>query len=892
MLNRLRSIVNAIVHRARFEDGMTDEMRFHLDAYADDLVATGVPRAEAKRRARLEFGGVERVKEECRRARGLRVFDELRQDLHYATRLMARSPGFTAAAVMSLALGIGANTGIFSLVEALLLRQLPVPHPDELIVLSRIQGGQSSESFNYPQVRHLAEQKEIFRSLAGFTSDTFNVGPTDAPTPAGGSWVSGGYYEVLGLMPAAGRLLAPADDLAGAPAAAVISDSFWSRRFGREDSAVGQTLLIEGVPVPIVGVSAPGFAGAIVGEAADITLALSALPQLQPERAFMLGPGGRWLKIMARPREGLTREQLRARLALVWTQFLNATMSPNLSPDGRSRLLSSTLDVRAGATGSSSLRSQFRRPLLVLMGVVGLVLVIVCVNVANLMLARATTRQREVAVRMAIGASRGRVVRQLLTESALLAVAGAALGLVFASWGSQVLVGLISSSQTGPDAAKAIALDLGANWLVLVFTSLVTVSTTMFSGLMPAFQSTRMALATAMNASSIRLTGSRGRTAGVLVTAQLSVSLLLLIGAGLFLQTLRNLRTLDRGFRHEGVLLVDVDAQRAGLKGPALRAFNQEVLAIAERLPGVKIASMSSVTPLLGGGISQTVAVNGQSIGPAEVHFNSVAPRYFDTMQTPIVLGRDFTLRDDATAPRVAIVNEAFVREYMVTGHPLEQRVSIGGHPGDLQVVGVVKDAVYETLRQTPPPTVYSAYGQDGGTVTLEIYAPGSLEHVASAIRARVQPKLAGKPVRIRSFTTQLESSLVRERLVATLAGVFSALAMVLTAVGLYGLLAYTVVRRTNEIGIRLALGAQPSQVLRLVMTDAARMIAVGIALGLPAALATSRLISSMLFGLSSNDPTTIMAAVIVMSVTGLLAGFLPARRATMVDPLTALRCE
>jgi predicted permease len=418
-------------------------------------------------------------------------------------------------------------------------------------------------------------------------------------------------------------------------------------------------------------------------------------------------------------------------------------------------------------------------------------------------------------------------------------------------------------------------LDLGPNTKVLLFTALTAVSTTLFFGLAPAFRATVVEPNVVMTASSNRVVGSRGRVASALVTAQVSISLLLLIGAGLFVHTLHNLRTLDRGFRHEGVLLVDVDATRAGYKGPRLKAFNQELLAMAERLPGVTSASLSSITPLMGGGISMPIAVNGQPLGSGEMHFNQVAPRYFDTLNTSFVLGRDFTFRDDATAPGVAIVNE------------------VVGSPAERQVVGVVKDAVYETLRQTPPPTVYVPYLQSsGGGVTLEIFAPGSLARVESAIRAEVQPKLAGKPMQIRTLTARLEGSLVQERLMATLASAFGLLALVLASVGLYGVVAYAVVRRTGEIGIRMALGARQSQVLALVLNSAMRMLALGSLFGLPAAWATSRLVSSMLFGLTGDDPTTIVGAVTVLFLTGLVAAYIPARRATRIEPLVALRCE
>jgi putative ABC transport system permease protein len=878
-----------VTGRRSLED-LDDDIRDHIERETEDNIDRGMTPEDARAAALRAFGNVALVKEGARAVWIPVWIDQLLQDARYALRTLRRSPGFSAVVVLTLALGIGLNTGIFGLIDALLLRSLPVRNPQQLIALMRIQGGQSGENFSYPQVRFLAEQDEIFLSLCGFTDDTFNVGPPEALESTGGAWVSANYYQTLGLVPVVGRLLAPDDDRPGASLAAVITDNYWARKFGRDPSAIGRPLLVEGVPVTIVGVSPPGFSGAIVGNAADITVALSVLPQLKPERTFMLGVGGRWLKVLARPREGLSRDQLKARLAIVWAQYLSSTVTPQMSPAARARALSPTVDLKAGATGSSPLRGQFRQPLLVLMGVVGLVLIIACVNVANLLLARAAARQREVALRLALGASRGRVVRQLLTESGLLAILGSGLGVAFAAFGSGVLVNLISS---GTDASDAIALDLGASWRVLAFTTVVTVATTLLFGLAPAFRATVVDPNLTMNASPNRVTGSRGRLTSALVAAQVSISLLLLIGAGLFVQTLRNLRTLDRGFRHEGVLLVNVDATRAGNEGPRLRAFYQEMLANAERLPGVTAASLSSVTPLMGGGISLPIAVNGQPIPSGEMHGNLVAPRYFETLSTPILLGRDFTLRDDASAPGVAMVNEAFVRHYMPDGNPLEQRVSVVGSPRELQVVGVVKDAVYEGLRQTPPPTVYGAYFQSGGgAVTLEIYGGGSLAQAASAIRAEVQPKLAGKLVRIQTLTSQLERSLVQERLMATLASAFGGLALLLAAVGLYGVLAYTVVRRTSEIGIRVALGAQRSQVLGLVMRDVTRMLALGTAFGLLAAWAASRLVSSMLFGLAPNDPATIVLAIALLELTGLLAGYLPARRATKVDPLVALKHE
>ena len=527
------------------------------------------------------------------------------------------------------------------------------------------------------------------------------------------------------------------------------------------------------------------------------------------------------------------------------------------------------------------------------MAAVGLLLLIACVNMANLLLARAASRDRELTLRSALGASRGRLMRQLLTESALLAVLGAALGLVVASWGSNVLIQLMTTGSTGPDAVNPIALAMGPNWRVLLFATLAAVVTTFLFGMAPAWRVTVTTPAAAMNAASPRLVRPGGRVARSLVAAQVAISLPLLIGAGLFARTLDNLRTLDRGFRHEDVLLIDVDARRTGKDKPALRAFYQQALTFIEQLPSVKAASLSAVTPLMGGGISMPIAVNGQPVDSGEMHFNVIAPRYFEVLGTPLVLGRDFSNRDDATAPPVAIVNEAFVRQYMKDVAPLGQQVSVVGSPQEMQIVGVVRDAVYEDLRQTPPPTVYAAFLQSRvDTATLEIYAPGSLVRVTAAIRDEVQPKLAGKPVRVRTLTDQLESGLVRERFMTTLASNFGVLALSLAVVGLYGILAFNVARRTGEIGLRIALGARQSQVLAEILHEAGRMVTLGIVIGLPIAWMASRLVSSMLFGVTARDPLTAVVSIAVLACAAFVAAFLPARRAARVDPLVAIRCE
>jgi predicted permease len=882
-----------LLRRTRVESQLDAELRDHIERQVADYVADGMTESEARRRARLEFGGLDQIKELCRDARGTRLVEDLLQDAAHAARLFRKNSGFTSVAVLTLALGIGANLSVFSLIEALLLRPLPVRAPEELVAIWRVP---HSESFSYPQVRHFAEQPGLFKSLCAFGGDVLNVGAPEAIEPVNAAWVTGNFYEMLGITPSAGRLLTSADDHAGASPAAVITDAFWARRFNRDPGMIGRAIPIAGLPVTIVGVTPPEFNGAVIGERPDLTLAVNVRPQLQPDSGF-LTDDARWLRVLARPESGWSNQELAARLTVIWSNRMRATVPPTLSADVRNRMLASTITVVSGATGASSLRSMFRLPLMVAMALVTLVLLIACVNVANLLLARAATREREIALRLAIGAGRGRIVRQLLTESALLAIAGAALGLLLGSLGSRALINLIAAVPSGPDTLGTIALDLSFNWRLFAFVTFIAALTTLLFGVAPASRSARADAAAALTTGGPRIADSRRRVASILITAQVALSLIVVIGAGLFARTLYNLRSAERGFRGDGILIAETDARRAGFRGEALAAFNRELLEFAERVPGVGTATLAAITPLRGGGMSNGISINGEAPGDEEVYFNNVGPRYFETLQTPIVAGREFTWQDHATARPVAIVNESFARTFM-RGNPIGQMVSPIGSKVTRHIVGVVKDAAYETLRVAPPPTVYIPFFQTGGRstgdigATLVAYVPGSLDEVSAAVRAHVIAKLSGNPPRLRTMSAQIERSVTRERLIATLATTFGVLALLLAAVGLYGLLAYWVARRTQEIGVRLALGAGRARVLALVLKDAARLVALGVLIGIPAALGLTRFITAMLFGLTPTDVPTLVGAVTVLALTGVLAAWLPARRATRVNPVVALRYE
>jgi predicted permease len=878
------------------DEELDKELRFHLAQQVEDYVTAGMPREEAERQARIEFGGLDQVKEACRESRTGYAAGGVLRDLGYALRLLGRNRASTAAAVLSIALGIGANTAIFSIVEALLLRPLPVPHPERLLQLQLVVGGRTNDSFSYPMIHALGFQKDVFADLGGFTGNGFDVGPADAAVRVPGSLVSGGFFATLELQPAAGRLLGHEDDLPGAALAAVVSDGYWARHYQREGRAIGSALLVQGRPVTIVGVMPAGFTGATPGEPVDLVMAYQALPQLQPERSGLLQPGNHFNRVLARPAAGLTPKQVAERLAVVWPSLVEVGIPPRLQPEHRHAMLQSTLRVVPGGTGWTTLRGQYQEPLGVLMALTGLVLLVACANVANLLLARSTARRREIAIRLAIGASRGRVVRQLLIESLLLAAIGAALGVALASAGSALLLRLVADPQL-------LRLGVGLNLRVLGFALVMTVLTGLLFGLAPAFRATAEGPAQALAGAGRGVTRPRGSLASGLVVAQTALAVVLLIAAGLFIRTLRNLRAVDPGFRHEGVLMLDVNPRQAwratGGEGDArVAAFFREGLEQLAQLPGVKAVGLSNFTPVSGGFWSQQLMVNGRRVSEEEPPFFAVAPGFFAALQLRLLAGRDFTLGDDGRAPAVVIVNDAFARRYFPEGDALGHRVTAADsrYWQDMEVVGVVSNAAHYSLREPPRPCVFVPFFQQAperiGSGTYEIRGEGSLSAIASAAEAAIGPKLPRAPLKARSFTAQLESSIRSERLTAQLAGFFGLLALALGAIGLHGLLGYRVAQRTGEIGIRIALGARRSQVVWMVLGSGLRLVAVGLALGVPAALLASRVLAGMLYGLTPTDVPTIALAVTVLASTALAAGLLPARSAARVEPMTALRCD
>jgi predicted permease len=892
MTHRLRSLalrVFASVFR-RSAPGFEDELRFHIDMAVESYLRQGLAPEEARRRAFVEFGGVQQIRERYRDRKGLPMLENTLQDLRYGFRALNANRTFTLMAVLSLALGIGANTAIFSLMYALLLRPLPVPNPGELVQVHINLAGKPSATFSYPVIQALADRKDVFAALGGFAGNPFLVGPPSATVLTPGALVSGGFFQALQLAPAAGRLLVPDDDRPGAGLVVVISDAYWERHFQRATSAVGTMLLVEGLPVTIVGVTPPGFTGANVGEIADLTLSYQFMSHLTPDRQGLLGAGNRYSRILARPARGLSIEQARSRLKVIWPGMAQVSVNPRFPPKTRALLLASTLDLSAGGTGWTPLRSQYSMPLAVLMAISALVLLLACTNVANLLLARSTARRREFAIRMAIGAGRARVMRQLLVESMLLSVLGAALGLFLADYGSKLLLTQVS---------RNIHLDVGLNLAVLGFAIAAAVLTGLLFGMAPALRSTSADSATALRTASP--TGqARGGFAGSLVTLQMALSLLLLIGAGLFVRTLHNLETVDPGFRHEGVLLADLDGRRILPAGPethgSVAALFHNALDAVTAVHGVTAAALSNFTPISGGYWSQSIQVKGQAALNDDIIFYAVSPGFFSALSMPLRAGRDFTVRDDGGGAPVAIVDQEFVRRFLPGVNPLGQVISAtdSRYWKNMEVVGVAGDSRPDTLREGVRPCIYVPFFQQPldriGNATFEVKAAGTLNGVAADLSRTLSRVAPGAELRIRPFTEQVESSMRREFLMARLAGFFGILALILAAVGLYGLLAYAVAQRTAEVGIRIALGAEPGAVVRMMLARGMRPVAAGILIGVPAAWWTARLISTLLYEVKAFDLLTIAAAIATLSTVALVAGFIPARRAAKVDPMTSLR--
>ena len=916
--------LNWLVHRSRKEDELTDELQFHLDEEAEERQAEGLAEQEARWAARRELGNVTLVRENTRAVWTWTFFEQLVQDLRYALRTMIHNRAFTALAALSLALGIGANTAIYSFMDSILLRSLPVSNPESLVVLNwhnkdysrgTVVHGMSGNIYDDPKIGSTAgifpfAAFELLRKSDAVFSSVFAYYPTrkvnlmvkGQAELASGEYVSGDYFRGLAVPPAAGRAIIPDDDRAGAPAIAVLSFAFSQRRFGDAASAPGQFILINNVPFTVAGVAPPGFFGVDPAAAPDFYIPLHTNLLLQQKGGpgdvanGYLDPNYYWIEIMARLRPGVSIMQAQAALGPVFHQWIATTAT-----NDRERADLPELLIREGATGLDTLRRQYSQPLYVLLIMVGLILAIACANIANLLLARATARRREMAVRLSLGAGRFRVVRQLLTESLLLASIGGALGVLFAVWGIRFLTVLLANGR------ENFTLHPDLNWHVLGAAAALSMITGLLFGLAPALQSTRVDVMPALKETRAGQPSSRHsfRRAGlsrVLVVSQIAISLLMLVAAGLFVRTLSNLQSIQLGFNREDLLLFQMNARQAGHQDPEIIAFYGDLQKRFGAIPGVRSASVTHY-PLLGEGSWQgdVVPAGKQPKPGVTTHILMTGTEFFTTMQIPVLLGRAIDERDRPGSAAVAVVNEAYVKTNFGDRNPLGQhivihRLSQFGNR-EVEIVGVARNARYGALKGDFRDVVYVPFNQGSyypvDEMTFALRTSGDPLRYVNTVREIVHQADPRVPVtNIKTQAAQIDQTMNQEIIFAKLCTGFAILALVIACVGLYGTTSYTVARRTGEIGIRMALGAQRGAVVWMVLREVFVLATAGLALSVPTALGASKLVESFLFGVKPNDPGALMMAVAILLGAALLAGYVPARKASRIDPMIALRHE
>ena len=838
-------------------------------------------------------------------------------DLRFALRTFRRNPGFTAIAVLSIALGIGANTAIFTLVDQVLLRLLPVKNPQQLVQVT-FEGehygsnwGDGTE-MSYPSYLEFRDRNKVFSGVFGRFGYDMHIGFQGRTDRARGEIVTGTYFPVLGVQPAIGRLLTPADDQQkGGHPVAILSHAFWASRFGADRTVVGRTAIINGHPFTILGVAQEGFDGVEMGQPVQVWVPMMMKLQMTPGWDGLDDRLYRWVRVFARVKDGVTREQAQAALVPLYQASLKSDVdSPGFasaSSDTRATYMRNRLVLDPAAQGHSNFRSELTKPLWVLMAIAGGVLVIACANVANLLLARAAGRQREIATRLSLGATRSRLVQQLVVESLTLSCAGGFAGLALAIGGAPLVLSFFVDPN-GPPVVSTLP-DLR----ILGFTFGLAVLTGLVFGLAPAFTSTRTDIAPTLKSESTSVMGGRGRMRKALVASQVAVSLLLLLGAGLFIRTLGNLTTVNLGIRTDHLITFEVDPSRNGYDTPRTRQFAKTLLARLQSTPGVGAAGLATVRILDGNQWSSGMTIEGYQMKPREDNgqlCNAISPGYFKAMGMPIVAGRDFSERDeyvgeppkkaDGEAPefRVAIVNELFAKKYFPRSNAVGRRIGFGSNPGTktpIEIVGVVRNAKYTDVRSEIRSQVFFPYleaGDAGGFVVF-LRTTRDSESAFNAARQTVRGLDQNLPVsEMRSVDAQVARSLSNERLMATMSAIFGVLATALAVVGLYGVMAYTVARRTREIGIRMALGARGADVGWLVMRETLAIAIIGAAAGLPIAWWLSRFVESQLYGVTPMDGTSIVGAIVALSVAALVAGLAPTRRAVKVQPIRALRID
>jgi predicted permease len=907
-----RSWFQAVVRRKGLEAEMDAELVHHLETLTADLVRTGHSPEDAVRRARIAMGGPMKHKENMRASLGLRWWDEVWADLRYGARILLKSPAFTVIATASLALGIGANTAIFTVAKKVMLDTLPVSKPHELRLLTWVSGherpvppvwgdvwatpngGLVSNAFSYPVFEQLRTRTDVVADTIAFKDIQMTATVDGEPELVTGEMVSGNAFNGLGVNPTLGRGFTQAEDSGpGTGPVAVISDGYWAQRFGRSKSVLGKTISLNGVPVTIIGAGPAHFSGLQIGAMTQVFVPITMQPLLAPRAqgssaSLLNNPQSWWMQILVRLRPDVPEAQAQVALDVVLRQTAMTTLPTTSALD----LLH--LQMERGDRGLDYLRRQFAEPSYVLLGLAGMVLLLACVNLANLLLARAAKRQREMSTRLALGAGRGRILRQVLTESLLLSGLGGAVGLLLGFLGRNIIPRLLDRSW------RPASMEVDFDWRVLAFTSGISIAVGILFGVAPAWQGMHAESGTALKDAEHASAGpSRMRLGKGLVIFQIALSAILLIGAGLFVRTLVNLSRTPLGFRADHILLFQLNPPHARYTDAQVKALFQQLENTFAALPGVRSASMSYIAIIGDGHSGATFHVLGtpRDKEAVRVQTNGVGKNFFSTMGIPIVRGRGFDASDTTTSPKVAIINRALARRFFPNQDPIGK--SFESDPedveGTVQIIGICPDTRYADLRSETPPTFYLDYEQlpGGGRMTFEIHTAAEPGSVLSGVRAAVALHDRNLPlIEVRTMKQQVDSTMSDERVFAELTGGFGVLALALACIGIYGIMAYTVARRTSEIGIRLALGAQRGHVRRMILGESLWLAVAGIVFGVVAALGLTRLVRSMLWGIEPWDPMTLVGGVLILMCVALIASWIPARRAAGVQPIDALRHE
>jgi predicted permease len=899
LAGEFRRRLTMLLHRGRFRRELDEEMRLHLELRRQKLIASGLTPEDAHRSAQRRFGNTTRIKEKSHMAWGWDWLETFLQDAGYGLRSMLRTPAITVVALTSLALGIGANTAIFSFLDAMMLRSLPVRDPQQLVKLGVEDWGGITDSFacaelySYPFYRQFQRKNAVFsdtaavfsmmNSVHGFVDDRQESQLIHVQT------VSGTYFQTLGVSALMGRVLNDADDSSeGDHPVLVISDGFWKRIFGADPLVLNHKLKLGNVVYDIAGVAPAEFFGTKVGEAPDAWAPLSMAGVVPPGWGAYKNNFSESLYILGRLKPGVTMEQATANVNVLFPQILHSFPDAKFTQENVADLARAHVALKSMASGVSDLRRAYSEPLMVLMVIVGLVLIIACANIANLLLARSTARARELAVRQALGASRSRIIRQLLTESMMLALAGGALGITFAAVANRVLLGMISRG------SDAVPLDVSLNLRLLAFTFAVTVCTALLFGTLPALRATRLQLVEGLKSGRGASAAGRSPLAKILVVSQVALSLVLMVAACLFLRTLVNLNRVDAGFNKENVLRLDIDSNITGYKDddPRLKILFKQIEDRVNALPGVKAASFSAFT-FGEGSWNSSIRVPGMPVNRnVDVDHNIIGNGYFSTMQIPILAGRAFDSQDTATSQRVAIISEHVARTLFPEGSPIGRTYFIGSD--EKMVIGVARDVKLHGLDRPTGYIDYLPYTQrEWGFGDFEVRYSGDFSSIANEVQQAIHAVDRRLPItHIMTLDAQVASSFTNQTIIAELSAFFGLMAVFLSCIGLYGLMSYLVGRRTGEIGIRMALGANRSEVAWQVLREIGLLVFAGIVIGLPLTLAGIRLVRNMLYGLSVTDPFSLMAATALLLFAGMAAGYLPARRASRVDPVVALRDE